>query len=120
MEHCSPIQSFDGVVPDTTLDDQPATTVEELIPIVHCFTVWKICEALNLKVKFVPQPGTTALNSTQRCRSNDYCPCRRIILCVEDLPGVGSSSHLRPTALQNNCFSQAAQTDTSGKVNCCF
>ncbi|GFT10241.1 hypothetical protein TNCV_3735121 [Trichonephila clavipes] len=61
-----------------------------------------------------------AANSTQSCRSNDYCPCRRIILCVEDLPGIGSSSHLRPTTHQNNCFSEATQTDTSGTVNCCF
>ncbi|GFY76962.1 hypothetical protein TNIN_399971 [Trichonephila inaurata madagascariensis] len=56
-------------------------------------------------------------NFTQRRRSNDYCPCRRIILCVEDLTSIGSSSYLRPTTHQNNCFSEATQTDTSGTVN---
>ncbi|GFS34172.1 hypothetical protein TNIN_222181 [Trichonephila inaurata madagascariensis] len=64
MEHCSPIQSFDGVVPDTTFDAPPVTTVNELIPIVHSFTVWKICEALDLKAKFVALPGTTVLPRT--------------------------------------------------------
>ncbi|GFY75204.1 hypothetical protein TNIN_423641 [Trichonephila inaurata madagascariensis] len=59
-------------------------------------------------------------NSTQRCRSNDYCPYRSIILCAEDLLGIGSSSYLRPTAHQNNCFSEASQVDTSSTVNCCF
>ncbi|GFV62147.1 hypothetical protein TNCV_4109501 [Trichonephila clavipes] len=38
-------------------------------------------EALDLKVNFVPLPGATALPRTpRRCRSNDYCPCCRIIL----------------------------------------
>ncbi|GFS44856.1 hypothetical protein TNIN_393681 [Trichonephila inaurata madagascariensis] len=74
-----------------------------------------------MKAKFVPLPGPTlAKNFTQRCRSKDYCPCRRIILCVEDLPGIGSSSHLRATTPQNNSFSEATQTDTSDTVNCCF
>ncbi|GFS64742.1 hypothetical protein TNIN_331551 [Trichonephila inaurata madagascariensis] len=52
------------VAPDSTLDGQPVITVNELIPIVHCFTVWKICEALDLKAKFVPLPGTTVLPRT--------------------------------------------------------
>ncbi|GFS67526.1 hypothetical protein TNCV_1419971 [Trichonephila clavipes] len=64
--------------------------------------------------------NSLASNSTQRCRLNDYCPCRSIILCVEDLPAVGSSSYLRPTPHQNNCFSEVAQADTSGIVDCCF
>ncbi|GFU56306.1 hypothetical protein TNCV_582401 [Trichonephila clavipes] len=64
IEHCSPIQSFDGIVLDTTPDAQPVTTVSKLIPIVHCFTVWKIYEALDLKAKFVPLPGTTVLPRT--------------------------------------------------------
>ncbi|GFW56529.1 hypothetical protein TNCV_1862391 [Trichonephila clavipes] len=64
IEHCSPIQSFGGVVPDTTLDAQPVATVNELIPVVHCFTVWKLCEALDLKDKFVPLPGATDLPQT--------------------------------------------------------
>ncbi|GFY37173.1 hypothetical protein TNIN_360051 [Trichonephila inaurata madagascariensis] len=72
------------------------------------------------KVCSTARNNRLASNSTQRRRSNDHCPCRRIILCVEDLPGVGSSSHLRPTAHQNNCFSEAARTDISGTVNCCF
>ncbi|GFY48559.1 hypothetical protein TNIN_185701 [Trichonephila inaurata madagascariensis] len=64
IEHCFPIQSFDGVVPDNTFDVQPVTTVNELIPIVHSFTVWKICEALDLKAKFVALPETTVLPRT--------------------------------------------------------
>ncbi|GFW28730.1 hypothetical protein TNCV_3714451 [Trichonephila clavipes] len=64
MEHCSPIQFFDGVVPDTTLDDPPVTTVKELIPVVHSFTVWKIREALDLKAKFVALPETAVLSRT--------------------------------------------------------
>ncbi|GFW41029.1 hypothetical protein TNCV_414381 [Trichonephila clavipes] len=40
------------------------TTEEERIPIVHSFTVWKMCKALDLKAKFVPLPGTTALPRT--------------------------------------------------------
>ncbi|GFX79732.1 hypothetical protein TNCV_2746511 [Trichonephila clavipes] len=64
FEHCTPIQSFDGDAPDSTLGAPSVTTVNELIPIVHCFTVWKICEALDLKAKFVPLPGTTALPRT--------------------------------------------------------
>ncbi|GFW70763.1 hypothetical protein TNCV_2923181 [Trichonephila clavipes] len=62
----------------------------------------------------------THSNPTQKCRSNDSCPCRRILLCVEDLSGVGSSIHLRPTVHQNNYFSEAKQADSSGIVNCCF
>ncbi|GFY40918.1 hypothetical protein TNIN_384451 [Trichonephila inaurata madagascariensis] len=65
MEHCSQIQFFHGVVPDTTLDAQPVTTVTELIPIVHSFTVWKICEALDLKAKFVPLPGKCVFPRTR-------------------------------------------------------
>ncbi|GFY57739.1 hypothetical protein TNIN_107761 [Trichonephila inaurata madagascariensis] len=64
IEHCSPFQTFDGVVQDTTLDDQTVTTENELILVVHCFTVWKICEALVLKAKFVPMPGATILVKT--------------------------------------------------------
>ncbi|GFY64804.1 hypothetical protein TNIN_325701 [Trichonephila inaurata madagascariensis] len=119
MEHCSSIQSFDGVVPDTTVDAQPVTTVNEFIPIIHCTEALRdlrpegqvCCSARN---------NSLASNSTQRCRSNEYCLCRRIFLCVENLPSVGSSSLLRPTPHQNNCFSEAAQTDTSGTINCCF
>ncbi|GFY72466.1 hypothetical protein TNIN_477761 [Trichonephila inaurata madagascariensis] len=64
IEHCSPIQSIDRVVPDSTLDAQPVTTGDELITTVHCFTVWKMCEAIDLKAKFVPLPGTTVLLRT--------------------------------------------------------
>ncbi|GFY57024.1 hypothetical protein TNIN_438301 [Trichonephila inaurata madagascariensis] len=64
FKHCSPIKSFAGVVPDSTLDAQPVTTVDERIPIVHSLTVWKMCEALDLKAMFVPLPGATALPRT--------------------------------------------------------
>ncbi|GFX73916.1 hypothetical protein TNCV_397271 [Trichonephila clavipes] len=118
FERCSPIQSFDRVVPDPILDARPATTASERIPIVRC-------------PEDVRGPGpegqvrSTARNNLssnfpQRCRSHDCWPCHRIILCVEDLPGVGSSSHLRSTAHQKICFSESAQTDTSGTVSCCF
>ncbi|GFW38447.1 hypothetical protein TNCV_1333001 [Trichonephila clavipes] len=61
FEHCSPIQSFDGVVPDSILDAQPVSTVDERIPIVHSFTLWKMCKALDLKAKCIPLPGTRVL-----------------------------------------------------------
>ncbi|GFS44682.1 hypothetical protein TNIN_93801, partial [Trichonephila inaurata madagascariensis] len=63
IKHFSQIQSFDGVLSDTTASE-PVTTVDERIQIVHCFTVWKTCEALDLKAKFVPLPGTTVLIRT--------------------------------------------------------
>ncbi|GFU00224.1 hypothetical protein TNCV_801931 [Trichonephila clavipes] len=66
FEHCSPIQSFEAVAPDSTLGAPSVTTVNELIPIVRCFTVWKICEAFDLKAEFVPLPGTTTLPRTPR------------------------------------------------------
>ncbi|GFY57841.1 hypothetical protein TNIN_500751 [Trichonephila inaurata madagascariensis] len=70
FERCSPIQSFDGVEPDSTLDAKPVTNVDELIPIVHSFTVWKMCQALDLKAKFISLPGTSVLPRTP-CRGQD-------------------------------------------------
>ncbi|GFY77625.1 hypothetical protein TNIN_78081 [Trichonephila inaurata madagascariensis] len=67
--------------------------------------------------RFPPLPETTVF---QTHRGSKITPRSRVILRVEDLPGVGSSSHLQPIAHQNNHFSKAAQTDTSGTVNCCF
>ncbi|GFW43328.1 uncharacterized protein TNCV_2923761 [Trichonephila clavipes] len=64
FEHCSLIQSFDGVLPDSTLVVQPVISVDERIPIVHSLTVWKICEAFDLKAEFIPLPGTTVLLRT--------------------------------------------------------
>ncbi|GFY18896.1 hypothetical protein TNCV_3875841 [Trichonephila clavipes] len=64
IEHCSPIQSFDGVVLDTTLDSLSVTTVNEFIPTIQWLTVWEICKALDMKAKFVPLPGTTVLPRT--------------------------------------------------------
>ncbi|GFX45100.1 hypothetical protein TNCV_3431481 [Trichonephila clavipes] len=64
IERCSLIQSFDGVVHTTTPAALLGTTLDERIPIVHSLTVWKMCEALDLKAKFVPLPGTTALPPT--------------------------------------------------------
>ncbi|GFY71314.1 hypothetical protein TNIN_485541 [Trichonephila inaurata madagascariensis] len=76
FEHCSPIQSFDGVVPDSTLDAQPVstatfvprpgTTVSPRTPHrgvdqttaaldVASFSVWKICQALDLPATYDPQ-----------------------------------------------------------------
>ncbi|GFX35543.1 hypothetical protein TNCV_103501 [Trichonephila clavipes] len=81
IEHCSPVQTFDGVVPDTTPAALPAATLDEHIPVVHCFTVWKICEAPRPEgqVCSTARSNSLASNSTQRCRTNDYSPCRRII-----------------------------------------
>ncbi|GFU52863.1 hypothetical protein TNCV_2254791 [Trichonephila clavipes] len=42
---------------NTTLNAQLVTTAN--VPIVHCFTVWKICKTFDLKAKFVPLPGST-------------------------------------------------------------
>ncbi|GFX57894.1 hypothetical protein TNCV_3068611 [Trichonephila clavipes] len=78
-------------VPDTTLHAQPVTTVNELIPIVHCLEDIRGPRPEDQVCSIVGN-NSRASNSTQRRRSNDYCPCRKIILCVEDLPGVGSSS----------------------------
>ncbi|GFS63127.1 hypothetical protein TNCV_3743621 [Trichonephila clavipes] len=64
IEHFTSTQFFDGVVPDPTAPASLVTSVEERIPIVHSFTVWKICEALDLKAKFVPLPGATDLPPT--------------------------------------------------------
>ncbi|GFQ96922.1 hypothetical protein TNCT_254581 [Trichonephila clavata] len=47
FEH-APDSIFDVVVADTTLNAQPVATVDERIPIAT-FTVWKMCEALDLK-----------------------------------------------------------------------
>ncbi|GFY54862.1 hypothetical protein TNIN_297581 [Trichonephila inaurata madagascariensis] len=43
---------------------QTRTTVEERIPFVHSLAVWKMCEAVGLKAKFVPLPGATVLPRT--------------------------------------------------------
>ncbi|GFY68344.1 hypothetical protein TNIN_14581 [Trichonephila inaurata madagascariensis] len=96
IELCSPIQYFDGVVTETNLDAQHMTTANELIPIVHSFTVWKICEALDLKTKFVPVPRTTVFTRTRHrgVVQMTTVPVVRSFSVVEDLPGVGSSSHL--------------------------
>ncbi|GFY48690.1 hypothetical protein TNIN_73991 [Trichonephila inaurata madagascariensis] len=123
IEHCYPIQSFDGAVLDTHLVVQSVTIVNEFIPIVHCFTVGKICEAFDLKVKFVLLLGTTVFSGTPH-RGVDQTTAVPVLgsfsvwkICHT---GVGSSRHLRLTVHQNHCFSEAAQTDTSGTVNCCF
>ncbi|GFY30410.1 hypothetical protein TNCV_4066601 [Trichonephila clavipes] len=55
-------------------------------------------------VCFTARKNSLVSNSTQRGRSNAYCPCRRIILYVEDLPGVESCCHLRQPTHKNNCF----------------
>ncbi|GFS63099.1 hypothetical protein TNIN_10591 [Trichonephila inaurata madagascariensis] len=54
---------FNEVVPETT----PAareTTICDLVLIVPSLIVWKMCEALDLKAKFVPLLGTTVLPRT--------------------------------------------------------
>ncbi|GFT07560.1 hypothetical protein TNCV_4045271 [Trichonephila clavipes] len=79
-----------GVVPLTTaLNIQAA--------IFHCLEDMRD-PRLEGKVCSTARNNRLVSDSTQRRRSNNHCAYRRIILCVEDLPGVGSSSHLRPTA----------------------
>ncbi|GFY51379.1 hypothetical protein TNIN_268821 [Trichonephila inaurata madagascariensis] len=53
----STTQLFDGSLLETSPAALPMITVEERIPVVHSLAVWKMCEALDLKAKFVPLPG---------------------------------------------------------------
>ncbi|GFW13992.1 hypothetical protein TNCV_4701271 [Trichonephila clavipes] len=85
------------VVPDSTLDPQPVPTVDERIPIVHSLTPGKIYETAARNKSLVS-------NSTHRCRSNDYCPCRRIILCEEDLPGLDLPATYNPHLIRTTVF----------------
>ncbi|GFY71988.1 hypothetical protein TNIN_348611 [Trichonephila inaurata madagascariensis] len=81
-----------------------------------------MCEALDLKDKFVPLPGATALPQTPH-RGVDQTTTVPVVgsfFCVEDVPGVGSSIHLRSTTHPNNSFSKAQQADSSGTVSCRF
>ncbi|GFR20104.1 hypothetical protein TNCT_437441 [Trichonephila clavata] len=61
---CFTTQCSDGTVLETTPADLTVTTVDVPIPAVNSFTVWKICEALDLKVNYVPLPGVTAFSRT--------------------------------------------------------
>ncbi|GFY76041.1 hypothetical protein TNIN_99911 [Trichonephila inaurata madagascariensis] len=61
---CSTTQYSDGNVPETTPADLTVTTIDEHIPIIYSVTVWKMCEAIALKINFYPLPGTTALPQT--------------------------------------------------------
>ncbi|GFY38964.1 hypothetical protein TNIN_121821 [Trichonephila inaurata madagascariensis] len=45
----------------TTPMSDAATTVAEPVPTIHSLTVWKMCEALNLKSKYVPLSGAISL-----------------------------------------------------------
>ncbi|GFU81573.1 hypothetical protein TNCV_4927041 [Trichonephila clavipes] len=123
-----PIQSFDGVVPDSTLDAQTVTTGNELIPIVHSFTAWKICEAFDLKAKFVPLPRTKALPRTPH-RDVDQTTTAPVVgsfsvwkICQAlDLPATYDPQLIRTTAFRKKKKKKkAAQTDTCGRVNCCY
>ncbi|GFQ76935.1 hypothetical protein TNCT_690681 [Trichonephila clavata] len=60
----STTQYSDGYVLETTPADLTVTTADVPIPTVNSFTVWKMCEALDLKVNFVPLPGATAFPRT--------------------------------------------------------
>ncbi|GFX73457.1 hypothetical protein TNCV_3402681 [Trichonephila clavipes] len=76
-------------------DAQFVTTVNELIPFVHCFSLEDMRGSRpEGQVCSTVRSNRLASNSTQKYTSNDYCPCRRTILCVEDLPGDRSPSHL--------------------------
>ncbi|GFQ70717.1 hypothetical protein TNCT_282621 [Trichonephila clavata] len=49
------------------------TTVEEHIPIVHSLAIWKMCEALDLKVKLVllPVPVVGSFSVWKICQALD-------------------------------------------------
>ncbi|GFR19669.1 hypothetical protein TNCT_122321 [Trichonephila clavata] len=63
VKHCSPTQRLNEVVPETTAVAHE-TTLDEHVPIVNSLTVWKMCEALDLKAKFVPLPGLVVMPRT--------------------------------------------------------
>ncbi|GFX33053.1 hypothetical protein TNCV_5042211 [Trichonephila clavipes] len=60
----STTQYSDGNVLETTPADLTVITVGVQIPAVNSLTIWKMYDALDLKVNFVPLPGTTALPRT--------------------------------------------------------
>ncbi|GFT63223.1 hypothetical protein TNCV_4747181 [Trichonephila clavipes] len=94
---------------------------DERIPIVHSVTVWKMSEGLHLKVNFVPLPVATDLlrppPSPHRCRSNNYCSCRRIILCEEEVPSFRSACYLQPKYQSSNYFLNEKQPNSGGTLN---
>ncbi|GFY08015.1 hypothetical protein TNCV_2580471 [Trichonephila clavipes] len=53
-------QLIDGSLPDTFPAVLPVTTVEKRIHLVYSLANLNMCEALELKAKFVPLPGATA------------------------------------------------------------
>ncbi|GFS46741.1 hypothetical protein TNIN_93271 [Trichonephila inaurata madagascariensis] len=60
IKHCSTTQLLNEIVPETSAAANE-TTLDEHVPIVNSFTVWKICEGLDLKAKFVPLAGLAAM-----------------------------------------------------------
>ncbi|GFR32167.1 hypothetical protein TNCT_214251 [Trichonephila clavata] len=84
----STTQYSDGSVLETTPVDLTVTTVDVQIPTVNSLTVWKMCEALDQKVNFVPLPGATALPRTPH-RGVD----QTTIVPVEQLFFEGETSH---------------------------
>ncbi|GFY49196.1 hypothetical protein TNIN_403541 [Trichonephila inaurata madagascariensis] len=61
-----------------------------------------------------------ASNTTQRRRSNDYYPCSRIILFVEDVPSFGSACYFRSKYQSNKYFLKEKQANSSGTLDCHF
>ncbi|GFY69578.1 hypothetical protein TNIN_375811 [Trichonephila inaurata madagascariensis] len=63
LKLCSETSFHHGTVSDaaTTPMFDAAATVDELVPTIHSLMVWKKCEALNLKAKYVPIPGAISL-----------------------------------------------------------
>ncbi|GFY67651.1 hypothetical protein TNIN_73101 [Trichonephila inaurata madagascariensis] len=82
-----------------------------------------MCEALDLKVNFVPLPGATALPRTpHKCRSNDYCPCCRIILLWKicqalDLPATYDPNINRTTIFRRRNKTTPVVHSTSGQIS---
>ncbi|GFY44084.1 hypothetical protein TNIN_456151 [Trichonephila inaurata madagascariensis] len=86
-------------------------TVDECIPIVHSFTVWKMCEALDLMAKFIPTDRINSLvlelSLHRGGESNDYCPCSHVrsfsvwkICQALDLPATYDPQLIRATVFR--------------------
>ncbi|GFQ83458.1 hypothetical protein TNCT_635541 [Trichonephila clavata] len=93
------------------------TSVDKSMPIVHSLVVWKMCEVLDLKAKFVPLSEEPTLPGNLH-RGVDRMTSVPVVgsLCVWNICH-GSSCHLRPTDRQNNGFSKAQLADSSGTLN---
>ncbi|GFY37730.1 hypothetical protein TNIN_450051 [Trichonephila inaurata madagascariensis] len=82
---CSANSFHHGTVSDaaTTPMFDAATTVDELAPTIRSLMVWKMCEALNLKAKYVPLPGAISLagRPLRRTKRGTIVPVVDLFMC---------------------------------------